>query len=398
MIAVLPDLPLNLRNEAINLLATRPEMAKALLQAVDAKKVAASLVSPVMLDQFERFEDAEIDALIGKNWTRGGVGVDLAQLAAAMETWKKKLNPKVMENANASRGRQVFTMTCGTCHQLFGQGIALGPDLTGSNRGDLGYVLENVLAPSAVVGKDYMLNIFTMKDGATLSGMVKADTPEFIKLSMPGGTTTDVKKTDIASRQELAQSLMPAGLFDALPLEQVADLVKYLASPTQVPLPGEKPAPPSAKADDFPPPAPGVVRIEGESLVAKYPARRGGTVKAQNMALFADAWSGGAQLWWTGAKPGDIYTFTLDGVNPGTKTVTLFPTTAKDYAQVKIAINGQLREVDFYSEPVKQGEPIQFGGVNISPNEPLQIDIHITGKNPAALDRYMVGIDRIEVE
>lgn len=398
VVAVLPDLPLNLRNEAINLLATRPEMAKVLLQAVDAKKVAASLVSPVMLDQFERFDDAEINALIGKNWSRGGEGVDLTQLTAAIESWKNKLNVKVMAKADASRGRQVFTMTCGTCHQLFGQGIALGPDLTGSNRGDLGYVLENVLAPSAVVGKDYMLNILTMKDGATLSGMVKADTPEFIKLFMPGGTTTDVRKSEIANRQELAQSLMPAGLFEALPLEQVADLVKYLASPTQVPMPGEKPAAPKAKADDFPPPAPGVVRIEGESLVAKYPARRGGTVKAQNMSRFAEAWSGGSQLWWTGGKPGDIYTLKLDGVKPGTKTVTIFPTTAHDYAQVKIAINGQLREADFYSEAVLQGEPIRFEGVNISPSEPLQIDIHITGANAEAKPSYMVGIDRIEVE
>jgi putative membrane-bound dehydrogenase-like protein len=394
LIAGLPAFPLNLRNEAINLLATRPEMAKALLTAVDAKRVSASLVSPVMLDQFERFEDEAIDGLIEKNWSRGGGGVDLEQLTATIAQWRQKLNPKVMAMADASRGRQVYTVTCGTCHQLYGQGIALGPDLTGSNRADLGYILENVLAPSAVVGKDCMLNIFTMKDGAVVSGMVKSDTPEFITLSMPGGTTTDVKKADIANRQELAQSLMPAGLFDALPLEQVADLVKYLASPTQVPLPGEKPV---ATSKGVLPPTQGVVRIEGESLVTKYRPDRG-IGKAQGMSRFNDAWSGGSQLWWTGGKPGDVYTLKLDGVKPGTKSVILFPTTAKDYAKVKIAINGQLREVDFYSEQVVQGEPIRFDGVNISPSEPLQIDLHITGKNPEALDRYMVGIDRIEVQ
>ncbi|MEM9018361.1 MAG: PVC-type heme-binding CxxCH protein, partial [Verrucomicrobiota bacterium] len=141
LVAILPDLDLKLRNEAINLLGTRPEMALVLLEAVDAKEVAPSLVSPVMLDQFERFENKELTALIDKNWMRGGAGVDLEQLHAAIEDWKKKLTPKMISQADVSKGRQAYMMTCGTCHQLFGEGIAMGPDLTGSNRADLGYIL-----------------------------------------------------------------------------------------------------------------------------------------------------------------------------------------------------------------------------------------------------------------
>ena len=143
------------------------------------------------------------------------------------------------------------------------------------------------------------------------------------------------------------------------------------------------------------------MRIEGEALVAKYqPGRGSGKAQgmAQGMARFAGLWSGDSQLWRTGGQPGDVYTVKLDGVASGTKSVTVFPTMAKDYARVKIAINGQLREVDLYSEAVKPGEPIRFEGVNISPSEPLQIDIHITGANPQAKPSHMVGIDRIEVE
>ena len=395
LVQIIPQLDLRLRNEAINLLATRPEMALVLLEAVDQKRLAPSLVSPVMLDQFERFDREEITALIDKNWMRGGDGVDLEELHAAIEGWKKKLTPKMISQADVSKGRQTYMMTCGTCHQLFGEGIAMGPDLTGSNRADLGYVLENVLAPNAVVSKEYMLNIFTMKDGSTLSGMISKETPEFVTLSMPGGTTTDVKKSEIESREEMAQSLMPAGLFDALPLEQVAALVKYLASPKPVPLPGEKQT--QSKVKTVAPPAEGVVRIEAESLADSYQPDAG-SAKAQNMGQFPDSWSGGSQLWWTGGKPGDVYTLKLDGVEPGTKDLTIFPTTAHDYAQVKFAVNGQLREADFYSKDVVQGEPIVFDNVNISPSEPLQIDIHITGKNEEATPRYMVGIDRIEVQ
>ena len=394
LVAVLPELSLKQRNEAINLLGTRPEMALVLLEAVDTKNVASSLVSPVMLDQFERFEDEKISALIEKNWMRGGAGIDLEQLHAAIQGWKKKLTPKVLSQADVSRGRQAYMMTCGTCHQLFGEGIAMGPDLTGSNRADLGYLLENVLAPNAVVSKEYLLNIFTMKDGSTLSGMISNETPEFVSLSMPGGTTTDVKKTEIKSRQELTQSLMPAGLFDALPIEQVADLVKYLASPRQVPMPGEKKPVQKVRAVA---PSEGVIRIEAESLVEKFSPPRG-ELRPQKMSGFGSGWSGDSHLWWTGGKPGDILTLKLEGIDPGNYDLTLFPTTAKDYATVKFAINGQLREADFYTADVLPGDPIPFESVNVSPSEPLQIDIHITGANPKAQKRYMIGIDRIELK
>jgi len=395
LIQHLAGFEVGLRNDAINLLATRPDMARLLLEAVDQKVIEPSLISPVLLDQFERFGDETISALVKKHWVRGAGGIDLAQLSASIELWKKKLNDKVMAKANPSQGRLTFSQTCGTCHQLFGEGVALGPDLTGSNRADLGYLLENVLAPSAVVGKDYLLHVFAMKDGSTLSGVVREETPGGIKLVMPGGSSNVVELGSIASREEIPQSLMPPGLFEALPLETVADLVSYLSSPSQVALPGSGSASPAD--DDVPPVAKGVLRFEGEALVEQAQSTPG-QVRPQGMGGFGKRWSGASQLWWTGGKPGDVLTLKLAGITPGAHTVTLFPTTAHDYAQVKIAINGQLREADWYSLKVLPGDPIRFEKVNVSPTEPLQIDIHITGRNPEALEKHMVGVDRIEVE
>ncbi len=289
-------------------------------------------------------------------------------------------------------------MTCGTCHQLFGQGIALGPDPTGSNRADLGYLLENVLAPSAVVGKDYMLNVFTMKDGSVISGMVRGETPEFIKLAMPGGSIADVKLAEVASRQELPNSLMPPGLFEALPIEQVADLVKYLASPRQVPLPGEKAEAVTTRVGSrVPAAADGVTRFESESLIAAAKAS-GGTVKAQAMNRFGPAWSGDSQLWWTGGKPGDTLTLVLAEAQPGTREVTIFPTTARDYARMKVTVNGEIQEADLFSEKVLPGQPLVFSKVPVSPSEPLKVTLEIIGANPAAKPSHMIGIDRIEVK
>jgi hypothetical protein len=57
---------------------------------------------------------------------------------------------------------------------------------------------------------------------------------------MPGGTTMVFSPDEVKDRTELNQSLMPPGLFDVLPIEQVSDLIKFLASPEQVPMPNGK--------------------------------------------------------------------------------------------------------------------------------------------------------------
>ena len=121
---------------------------------------------------------------------------------------------------------------------MFAGGMDIGPNLTGSNRANLDYILENVLAPNAIVSKDYLINIFNLKDGRVISGMIKEETPEAITVAMPGGTEVWFSPNEVENRTELNQSLMPGGLFDVLPLNEVSDLIAYLASPEQVPLPG----------------------------------------------------------------------------------------------------------------------------------------------------------------
>ena len=69
-----------------------------------------------------------------------------------------------MANANANNGRAVFAKTCMVC-QRSSAPEKIGPDITGSNRGDLNYVLENVVDPSAIVGKDYLMVTFKTRDG-----------------------------------------------------------------------------------------------------------------------------------------------------------------------------------------------------------------------------------------
>src|SRR5690606_20814646 len=93
----------------------------------------------------------------------GRVAETTQEKAAAIADWKKRL-AELGRPADPTHGRWLFDQHCAKCHRLFGQGSDIGPDLTGSNRTNLDYVLENMVAPSAVVGRDYQLTILTTVD------------------------------------------------------------------------------------------------------------------------------------------------------------------------------------------------------------------------------------------
>ena len=70
----------------------------------------------------------------------------------------------------------MFNRICAQCHRLFDQGGDVGPDLTGSDRANPDYILENVLDPSAVVPNEYKLMVIDLLNGRRINGIVKAET------------------------------------------------------------------------------------------------------------------------------------------------------------------------------------------------------------------------------
>jgi putative heme-binding domain-containing protein len=116
---------------------------------------------------------------------------------------------------------------------LYGKGGKLGPDLTGSGRTNLDYLLENIVDPNGAVSADYRMNIIQLKDGRVLSGMISGQDRNSLTLRMPA-TETVVSKSTIKKRETLSHSIMPAGLLDNLSLEERRDLIAYLMNPYQI--------------------------------------------------------------------------------------------------------------------------------------------------------------------
>jgi putative heme-binding domain-containing protein len=152
-----------------------------------------------------------------------------------MAKLKKQLTPAIMAKADLSAGRAIFGQTCAICHRLYGEGAEVGPDLTGSGRANLDYLLENVVDPSAVVPVEFRLHIVSLKDGRVFNGFVTAKSDRTLTLkTMTEKLTLD--RGEITGIQELPQSLMPEGLLQSLGDTKVRDLLGYLMHPSQVPL------------------------------------------------------------------------------------------------------------------------------------------------------------------
>src|SRR5439155_14527161 len=111
-----------------------------------------------------------IDKQIAAVW--GVVRTTPADRLKAMRDYRGKIlaagpAPDVM------LGRALYAKTCQNCHTLFGTGGKVGPDITGANRADLNYLLENVLDPSAVIPKEYVASRIDLKNGRTVTGIIK---------------------------------------------------------------------------------------------------------------------------------------------------------------------------------------------------------------------------------
>ena len=387
--SLLPKLSANELPDAVNTLASTKEGSKALLKAVDAKTVPATALSPFLVRQLTAFDDAEINALIKSAW--GDVNAPKADLGARMQKYREMLTPGALKLGDLAKGKMLFTATCGQCHKLFGEGQNVGPDITGSNRADLNYLLENVLDPNAVIGKAYQLNLFTMKDGRVMSGVIKDESPSAVKIAMMGGVEFTLPVADIAKREVSKLSTMPEGLFDALQPTQVIDLVKYLQSGSVVPPSGGSGRP--AKAGTTIPGA-----IEGESL--KILEITGGKAKPQGMGGFGGEWSGGAQLWWTGGKPDQKLTLALPVKEAGSFTLYGALTKAKDYGVTSIALDGKPVTSSFdgfnTSKVIHTGE-LDWGTHELTTGE-HKLTFTLAPPNPDAVPSNMVGLDYVRLE
>lgn len=228
-----PDLNAAEKRDALNTLASRASYAGPLLAAADSGHVPKRDLTAELMRQLRNLKSAEIDAQIQKVY--GAFREASADKKQEIEKYTRIYRAGGSTPGDAIRGRAVFARTCQQCHTLFEVGGNVGPDITGSNRGDLQYILENIVDPNAVIPNDYRSTTMATKDERVLTGIVKKDDAASLTIATANETLV-LPKGDIDTVQLSEISMMPEGLLAPLTDQEVRDLIYYLSRPGQVPL------------------------------------------------------------------------------------------------------------------------------------------------------------------
>jgi len=224
------------KRDALTTLASRVSYAKALMAAVDQGEVKANELPADIVRQLRAHGQKDINAKLDKVWgvSRTTPEAKLKEIAK----YKKLLQAKPAKPVNLSRGRALYQRTCAQCHKLYGEGGEIGPDITGSNRNNLDYLLQNILDPNADIPNDYRTTILRTKDNRILVGVVRRSEGQSVTMATPAEVVT-VAKSDVESIEPQNFSMMPEGLVLAFKQDELRDLIDYLRGTSQVPLPKE---------------------------------------------------------------------------------------------------------------------------------------------------------------
>jgi putative heme-binding domain-containing protein len=223
------------KRDALNTLASRSAYGRALMDAVAAKRVAASEVPAEVVRQMRNLNDKELDRRMADVW--GIVRKTAADRLRLIAQYRDLVNRPSPVPPDLPLGRAVFARTCQQCHILYGIGGKVGPDITGSNRSNLDYLLENVLDPSAVIPNDYKVTLLNLKSGRVVTGIIRGETPVAYTVVTANETLT-VPKNEVESLTPSDISMMPEDVLKPLSETEVRALFAYLRNPSQVPMLG----------------------------------------------------------------------------------------------------------------------------------------------------------------
>jgi putative heme-binding domain-containing protein len=216
------------RAAAHNLLASRPAWSRQLLEAIDAGKIDPRSLPVEVVRKMQLHRDREVARLLTKHYGRVRPDSPRQKQREVLRVAKLLAAGK----GDARAGRKVYADTCGKCHKLFGQGGDVGPELTGYERTNAMYWMENIIDPSALIREEYTSFIVQTTDGRTLTGLVANQDKTTVSLRDQEGRLTRIARSKIDDMRASPVSLMPEGQLRTLKDQQVRDLFAYLMSKT----------------------------------------------------------------------------------------------------------------------------------------------------------------------
>jgi putative membrane-bound dehydrogenase-like protein len=226
LLAAYPSKDAAWRARARDVLLVRREWAGSFLRAVDRGEIPAAEVPLDQVGRVANLGDPTLDALARKHWGKVASATPESKLAEV-----RRLNNDLNSGpGDFERGRALFREHCANCHRLFGEGRAVGPELTHANRGDRQFLLVSLVDPGGVVRKEYQATVVQTRDGRVLSGLLAEQTPTHITLLGALEEKTTIRRDEVEDQADSPSSLMPEDLYHRFSPGDLRDLFRYLQS------------------------------------------------------------------------------------------------------------------------------------------------------------------------
>jgi putative heme-binding domain-containing protein len=109
--------------------------------------------------------------------------------------------PSELAGGNWARGERLFfdEGKCGLCRRVHGRGTDFGPDLSDLPTRDAASVLRDIAQPSAAIHPDHVGYTVVRSDGSALTGLVRSNGVDSIRLIDSAATETVVERRRIAA-------------------------------------------------------------------------------------------------------------------------------------------------------------------------------------------------------
>ena len=214
------------KREAIRLLGdlAKGENADSVLAELVADIKDDSLAAELYLDAIQAAEqsgDPKIRSLLDTIYVKAANGTSMIPYSYAMF------------GGDAEKGRKIFAekveLSCLRCHTIGSSGGNVGPNL--SNVGQLKnreYLLESIVDPNKTIAEGFTELIILTFDGEIVTGIKKFEDEDTIALLNKDAVLVRVAKENIDG-QKKGQSSMPTDLIGKMNINELRDLIEYLA-------------------------------------------------------------------------------------------------------------------------------------------------------------------------
>ncbi len=202
---------------AFEIILSRPEATGALLDAVKAGTMSREGFAPGDIARLRSYPNKSIAKRANELFKINN---------AAKDAILARLTSEVEKPGNVANGKLLFTAACAVCHKFDGQGMAVGPDLTGMGAHGPADLLVHIVDPNREVDPSFWAFHLTTKKGELLQGVITAENTASVTLATQVGVR-EVAKSEIEKRENTRRSLMPEGL-EALGADGLRDILAFL--------------------------------------------------------------------------------------------------------------------------------------------------------------------------